>query len=67
MRGEIIPAQIWIEQKVGVGGRGMRRGEEWGRVRGQPGHSTNQLLERPLGEWMESFPLSPTPLLTKCR
>ena len=48
------------------GGRGMGKGEGRGRVRGQPGHNTSQLLERPLGEWTESFPLSPTPLIIKC-
>ena len=52
-----------------------RKGEREWRGRGdQPGREgeqhqpqqRHQLLERPLGEWTESFPLSPTPLLTKC-
>ena len=105
MGGEIIPAQIWVEQEVGEEralsafgypphlppsqppppsratgvtrgsnppgwgseGKGMRRGEGWGggeRITWP--HSNSQLLERPLGEWTESFPLSPTPLIIKC-
>ena len=53
----------------GSEGKGMRRGEGWGGGGGERitwPTAPSQLLERPLGEWTESFPLSPTPLIIKC-